>query len=121
MYELVPSALCFSNTDGFWVALSKFAGCLGVAACSWLIASAVILPAILISRGRIKRRRGQDGNQAYGEFAVLGEEGRTNFSEEIHNGTFRPLVPKSHYVRLGDPGEMQSISSRSRGSSRGNL
>ncbi len=100
--------------------MSKFAGCLGAAACSWLIASVVVLPAILVSRGRIKRQRAHIGNQAYGEFVVLSEEGRGNFSEEIHNGTFRPLVPKSHYVRLGEPGEMHSISSRSRTSSRGN-
>lgn len=110
-----------SNTDGFWVALSKFAGCLGAAACTWLIATAIVVPAILITRAKIKRGQSTGLNQTYGEFVVLGEEGRSNFSEEYNNGSVRPLVSKSHYVRLGEPGEMNSLSSRSRASSRGNV
>jgi hypothetical protein len=99
-----------SNDYGFWTALSKFAGCLGAATCSWLLASAIVLPSILISRGRIKRSRSTLSDRTYGEFTILGEEGRNNLSDELSNGRIRSRIPKTHYVRLGEPGEMHSLS-----------
>ena len=90
-------------------ALSKFAGCLGAAACSWLIASGFVLPAILITRARIKRTRSSGADRVYGEFTILGEEGHTHIEDGHSNGSKTQRIPITHYVRLGEPGEMQAL------------
>jgi hypothetical protein len=50
-----------------------------------------------------------NSDRHYGEFAELGEEGGYADGDDINNG-IRSRAPKSHYVRLGEPAEMQSLS-----------
>ena len=110
-----PHSLFRSNQDGFLEALSKFAGCLGAAACSWILASMVIVPAILIARSRIKRASTGLTERTYGEFTVLGGEGDSQglvTEEGWLNGTSRSnRFPQSHYVRLGDTAELRTMAS----------
>jgi hypothetical protein len=74
-----------------------------------MIASCVVLPLILISRARIKRSRGSRTDRIYGEFTILGEEGHGSPEEGFQNGIRGNRVPTSHYVRLGEPGELQTF------------
>lgn len=90
-------------------ALSKFAGCLGAAACSWLIASAIVLPAILVTRAKIKRARSSGVDRVYGEFTILGEDGHSHIEEGHSNGRETQRIPITSYVRLGEPGEMHAL------------
>jgi hypothetical protein len=100
-----------SDEFGFFAALSKFAGCLGAATASWILATVVVLPAILIARARIQSMRPLQSDRLYGEFSVLGEGnegGEISTEQESSNG--RKLnFPSTHYHRLVEPGELRPV------------
>ena len=110
---LSHSTSSLSNKDGFLQALSKFASCLGAATCSWLLASVVVLPAILIYRARIKRSTARSADRIYGEFTVLGGDGDSQsgtVEDGWQNGKSRSTrMPQSNYVRLGDSAELTTL------------
>ena len=100
-----------SSDNGFFEALSKFASCLGSATATWLMATVVVMPILLIVRSRVKTDNANAVDRVYGEFSVLGEAADSDVLDE-GNFNGKPKVdrlPVSHYCRLVESGELQSM------------
>ena len=77
------------------------------------MATIIILPGILIARGRIQSGRPRSSDRLYGEFSVLGEgtePGEASIDQVNLNGK-NSYLPLSNYHRLVEPGEMRPIHS----------
>ena len=114
--HFIPS----SSEDGFFAALSKFAGCLGAATVAWIAATLAVIPLIVVIRSKV-RIPPIDGPRIHGAFSVLGSDGEAEDGADtsIYNGTAQPdRPPITRYSRLVDPSEMKALSSSNRASSK---
>ena len=75
------------------------------------MATVVVMPILLIVRSRVKTDNANAVDRVYGEFSVLGEAADSDVLDE-GNFNGKPKVdrlPVSHYCRLVESGELQSM------------
>jgi|LauGreDrversion4_2_1035121.scaffolds.fasta_scaffold08082_8 hypothetical protein len=107
-----------SSTDGFFVTVGKFAGCIGAAAFAWIAITPFIVSTLMIVRSRVRRFAAEEQIRTNGDFAVLGndvdlDEGQ--LERGTYNGTrTQDRLPLSMYHRLVDSAELKPLTPQDR-------
>jgi hypothetical protein len=107
-----------SATDGFFVTVGKFAGCIGAAAFAWIAFSPFVISALMIVRSRVRRFVAEEQIRTNGEFVVLGNDVDLD-EERIERGSYNGTrthdrLPLSMYHRLVDSAELKPLTPQDR-------
>jgi hypothetical protein len=107
-----------SSTDGFFVTVGKFAGCIGAAAFAWIAITPFVVSTLMITRSRVRRINAEEQIRTNGEFVVLGNDVDLD-EEQLERGSYngtrtQDRLPLSMYHRLVESAELKPLTPQDR-------